>query len=43
MVIGDTYTQHCHHCGRQYLTRYTDDYGYCTTQCEKLDNWRDDT
>lgn len=37
-----TYTEHCLHCARQYITEYQWDTGYCSDPCEQQDNWRED-
>ena len=37
-----TYDTHCLHCKRNYITQYRYDYGYCSDQCEKEDEWREE-
>ena len=37
-----TYQTPCLTCGRNYITDYGRDYGYCSMTCAKQDEWRED-
>lgn len=42
MNIDTYYDEHCLHCGGDYHTSARWDTGYCSDQCEKEDEWREE-